>query len=62
MKEGVFGDPQERDGGICRAKGAIKYFIKVPSIELLDFAATLWTWIRRTELWPPSTKDKTLRV
>lgn len=43
--------PQERDGGICRER--------VPSIELLDFAATLWTWIRRTELWLPSTKDKT---
>lgn len=33
----------------------------VPSIELLDFAATLWTELRRTGLWLPLTKVWTPR-
>lgn len=28
-------------------------FPKGPSVELLDFAATLWTDFRRTRLWLP---------
>lgn len=32
-------------------RGGNKIIHKVLSIELLDFAATLWTYLRRTGLW-----------
>lgn len=51
-KQGGFrAPPTGTQGYVCGGEGGNKIIHKVLSIELLDFAATLWTYLRRTGLW-----------